>query len=442
MRALYSLLFYLILPFIFLRLCWRGIKAPGYLLRWNERLGCYHSAPVKNVVWVHAVSVGEAEAVFPLLKQFQKTSPQQNFLVTTTTPTGSARVQAVLGDTVSHVYLPYDTPGAIKRFFEHFQPKLAVIMETELWPNLFAACRIHSVPLFIINARLSAKSMISYKKVTALVRSTLADVNLIATQTGLDAQRFISIGAPIDKVRVMGNIKFDIPPMDALIIQGQSIKSRLFDGRYVWIIASTHKDEERFFLQIVPQLKQIAPEVLLVIVPRHPERFDEVKNLCRSFGLSVVMRTAHQQQISGFNRLQAITEDVYIADTLGELKMLYAAADLAFVGGSLVPAGGHNVLEPAAVGVPVIFGGYMENFTAIAEGLLEAEAAVQCQNTQALVAAFELIYRDAVYRQRLISNASNFVKQNQGTTEEIISLLQQALDAGVERIKTSEFGVH
>ena len=421
MLAVYSLLFRLFLPFIYLRLAWRGLKVPALWLRWGERLGYYRQAPVNDVIWVHAVSVGEAEAIFPLVKKMQERYPNQQFVVTTMTATGSARVLAVLGDSVIHVYLPYDTPGAVKRFFEHFRPKLALIMETELWPNLFAVCHSRHIPLIIINARLSPKSVPSYQRLAIFIRPILAHVNLIAAQTELDAQRFIQIGANPERVKIIGNIKFDIPPMESLIAQGRQLKRELFKHRYVWIVASTHKHEEQYFIEVFRELKSIAPDILLMLVPRHPERFTEVKNLCQNAGLSVVMRTALLQQA------RIVHEDVYLADTLGELKMLYAAADLAFVGGSLVPVGGHNVLEPAAVGVPVMFGGYMTHFTEIADGLLEAEAAVQCQDQQALLDAFRHLYSDQDFRQRLIANASIVVNKNRGSSEIVLGLLHEYL---------------
>ncbi|NOT84930.1 MAG: 3-deoxy-D-manno-octulosonic acid transferase [Methylococcaceae bacterium] len=416
MRLFYSLLFYGLLPFILLRLGWRGIKAPAYRLRWRERLGFYPQSPLKDVIWIHAVSVGEAEAVFPLLKQLQQAHPSQHFLVTTTTPTGSARVTAVMGDSVSHVYLPYDTFGAVRRFFTHFQPKVAIILETEIWPNLFAACGQRHIPLVIINACLSEKSARGYQKIPYLVQSTLANITLIAAQTEADAQRFLAIGATAKQIQVYGNIKFDSPPQDGAIAEGRQLRKQIFSERFVWIIASTHQEEEAYFLALYAQCKVIAPDLLLLIVPRHPERFHEVQQLCLKSALKVVMRTAATSCDSA--------TDVYIADTLGELKMLYAAADIAFVGGSLVPIGGHNVIEPAAVNVPIMFGPYMDNVRLIADGLLKANAAVQCADIPALLSSFKHLYVDAAYRQTLAQNAQHFVKQNQGAITRILALLQ------------------
>ncbi len=415
MRYLYSSLFYLVIPFILLRLLWRSIKAPAYRHRWRERFALYNKSYPQDVIWFHAVSVGESEALFPLVKQIQKQQPNLNILITTTTPTGSARVKAVMQDTVIHVYLPYDIPDAINRFMRCFKPKLAVIMETEIWPNLFMACGKRGIPLYIINARLSEKSARGYQKIPSLVGSALAQVSLVATQTEEDAKRFISIGANTDKVQVLGNIKFDIKVPQDTIGQGLQIKNDLFVSRFVWLIASTHKDEESIFLAVYQELKKKIPELLLVIVPRHPERFTEVRRLCEQQQLAVVLRTSKAK----------ISEktDVYLADTLGELKMLYASADVAFVGGSMVPSGGHNILEAAAVGVPVMFGPYMSNFKDIAQGVLVANAALQCQDKEDLIINLLILYNKSSYRITLAENAKAFVLQNQGATDKICKIL-------------------
>ena len=421
MRQLYTLIFSALTPLILLRLYWRGIKAPLYRQRWQERLGFYRTAPNQDLVWFHAVSVGEAEAAFPLIKLMQSQHPTQRFLVTTTTPTGSARVQAVLADSVEHVYLPYDLPVIVARFLRHFQPKIAVIMEKEVWPNLFAACAAEQIPLYVINARLSAKSAKAYKKIPALIKPALACIQQIATQTEDDQQRFIDIGASAQQVAVLGNIKFDLSIEQATIDAGLALKQNNFAGRFVWIIASTHQGEEEILLALYPALKAQIKNLLLVIAPRHPERFEAVKKLAEKQGLSVVMRSE--------NRLVDDGCDVYVADSIGELKMLYAAADLAFVGGSLVAVGGHNVLEPAAVGVPVLFGPQMFNFQEIAEQMLKAGAAVQCDDDLAIAKAVLHIHEELSFRQSLSSNAKRFVEQNQGATARVAALLAQSLGA-------------
>jgi len=412
----YTCVFYLIIPLILLRLLWRSIKAPAYRQRWRERLGFYDSASAQNDIWFHAVSVGEAEALFPLIKRIQSHYPTARLLVTCTTPTGSARIKAVLQDSVAHVYLPYDIPDAVKRFLRHNKPKLAVIMETEIWPNLYASCGKQQIPLYIINARLSEKSCRGYQKISALVSSALQHVTLIATQTQADAERFLSIGAKDNQVQTLGNIKFDVVIPQELIQQGQLLKQTLFKDRFVWLLASTHKDEEALFLQIYPELKQQLPNLVLIIVPRHPERFNDVEKLCQQFGLNVVKRSLNQPCQT--------TTDVYLADTMGELKMLYATADVAFVGGSMVPVGGHNILEAAAVGVPVMFGPAMNNFKEIAQGVLAKQAAMQCQNQAELVSVLLALSRQPELRQQLMARASEFLKDNQGAMDRIFTKLQ------------------
>jgi len=419
MRVFYSCLFYLLIPFILLRLLWRGIKAPDYRCRWRERFALYNKKFPQGVIWFHAVSVGEAEALFPLVRQIQKQHPDAKLLITTTTPTGSARVKAVMQDTVEHVYLPYDVPDAVNRFMQCFKPKLAIIMETEIWPNFFVYCGKNNTPLYIINARLSEKSCRGYQKIPSLVHPALAGVNLIATQTQDDSNRFIAIGANSDKVKILGNIKFDVEIPQSIIAQGLQIKADLFAGRFVWLIASTHKDEEAIFLDIYKEIKQKIPELLLVVVPRHPERFADVKKLCEQLQLGVVMRT------SG-NRVSTQT-DVYLVDTMGELKMLYAASDVAFVGGSMVPRGGHNILEAAAVGVPVMFGPYMHNFKEIARGVLSHNAAIQCQNKDEIIHAILALYEQPAYRETLAVKAKAFVRQNQGAIAKICEMLDLAI---------------
>ena len=292
MRVLYSSVFYLIIPFVLFRLHWRGFKTPHHRLRWNERFALYHQHYPQGVIWFHAVSVGEVEALFPLVKQMQALHPQSPILITTMTPTGSARVKAVLGESVAHVYIPYDLPDAVYRFLRCFQTKIAVMIETEIWPNLFTYCGKHNIPLYIVNARIAARSVANYQKLSALIHPALAQVDMVATQTEADAEHFIAIGGSKDKVKNLGNIKFDVEISQDIIDQGSQLKADLFKDRFVWLIASTHKDEEAIFLQLYQQLKAKIPELLLVIVPRHQQRFAEVKKICEA-ELTTVMRSSN-----------------------------------------------------------------------------------------------------------------------------------------------------
>jgi 3-deoxy-D-manno-octulosonic-acid transferase len=419
MRTVYSALFYLLIPIILLRLLWRSMKAPGYRRGWFERFAFYNDKTAQGVIWIHAVSLGEAEAVFPLVRQLQKQQPETPLLVTTMTPTGSARVKAVLKDTVSHVFLPYDIPCAVNRFMLHFKPKLAVIMETEIWPNLFAHCGKNKIPLYIVNARLSEKSVRGYRKIPALVRPALAQVRLIAAQSQLDADRFIEIGAARETVETLGNMKFDVEIPQEIVESGLELKEQLFGDRFVWLIASTHKDEEVIFLDIYKAIKQLIPELLLVIVPRHPERFKEVRELCEQHRLRTAIRTSG---LSCGN-----DTDVYLVDTMGELKMFYAAADAAFIGGSMVPSGGHNILEAAAVGVPVMFGPYMDNFKEIADGVLARQAAIQCSTKDDIVEAFIRLHSDLDYRCTLIEKSKAFLCDNRGAIAKIGAIVNECI---------------
>lgn len=419
MRVFYTLLFYLLVPVILLRLYWRGFKAPEYRKRWQQRLALYNKKYSSQVIWIHAVSVGEAEAVFPLVKRLQKQYPEDKFLVTTTTPTGSARVQAVLADTVSHVYLPYDLPCVVKRFLAVFKPKIAIFMEKEIWPNIYHQCAKNNIPLTIINARLSANSAKGYQKIPALVKPALNCVAWVATQTEEDRHRFIEIGATEQHTLTTGNLKFDLEANDSLVQQAQIVKQKIFKNRFVWLIASTHEGEENVFLELYPQLKLQIPELLLMIVPRHPERFELVKQMAEKQSLNYCMRSGGQPCSEEI--------DVYIADTMGELKLLYGTADICFVGGSMVPVGGHNILEPAAMNVPIMFGPYMVNFKQISQNILDLDAAVQCLDQQDIVDQVLKLYSDKQSRTEMASKAKRFVDSNQGATKKVAELISSII---------------
>lgn len=415
MRRFYSLLFYFITPFIVLRLWWRSLKNPAYRARWSERFGFYKQPYTQNVIWFHAVSVGESEALFPLIALIKQKHPALPLLITTTTPTGSARVKAVLGDSVAHVYLPYDLPSVVERFFNTFQPQRAVILETEIWPNLYHACAVKHIPLYLVNACLSEKSVRGYQKIPSLVIPTLQAVTKIATQTDSDKSNFIQIGACANRIENLGNIKFDVTVEDAVLQQGSVFKKQFFDQRFVFLAASTHEGEETLLLSSYKKLKQIIPNVILAIAPRHPERFEHVEMLAKNAQLNVVTRTSQQ--------LCDDSIDIFLIDTLGELKSFYASADVAFVGGSFVPIGGHNILEPAGVGVPILVGANIQNITSIVEKMLVAQAVIKCDSMTQLEMKIVELYFSPQLRSQLITNAKHVVAQNQGATERIYHLL-------------------
>ncbi len=414
MHILYSLLWYCLLPFLFIRLYWRGRLAPAYRQRWNERLAYrYGGEPLAGCVWFHAVSVGEFMAAAPLIDAVMTRHPDTPILITTTTPTGSARVQERFGDRVHHVYCPWELPGALRRFMRHFNPRLAVIMETELWPNLTRIAEQHNCRLLLANGRLSANSYRGYAKLRALVQPLLQRFDCLSVQTAGDAKHFLQLGADPQAVVVNGSIKFDLSLSDALRDDASALRHPLGE-RPVWIAASTHPEEEAKVLAAQQQLLTTHPDALLIWVPRHPERFDAVAQQVQSAHLSLARRSQRD----------AVTRDtcIYLADTMGELLLLYGVADVALVGGSLDAAlGGHNLLEPAAWEKPVLSGIHLKNFMAIAD-LLEAAGGLQkVESAQQLGVLLGRLLDDAATRQMLGEKAASVVAANRGALARLIT---------------------
>ena len=353
-RHLYTLLLHLALPLIALRLALRARKAPAYARRIKERFS-FALPPLKpGGIWVHAVSVGESIAAAPMIRALQARYPELPITVTCMTPTGSERIQALFGDSVQHCYLPYDLPWAAARFLDRVRPRLAVVMETELWPNHIHQCARRGIPVALANARLSERSARGYARFGKLTAPMLAELSLIAVQTQAEAQRFLDLGARPDCVEVTGSIKFDLK-IDAELLQRAAELRRQWQAeqRPVWIAASTHAGEDEIVLAAHRQLLETRPNALLILVPRHPERFNSVHELCLSDGLTTRRRATGEAVQAG--------DQVLLGDTMGELLFLYALADIAFVGGSLVANGGHNLLEPAALGKPVLSGPHLFN---------------------------------------------------------------------------------
>ncbi len=419
MRHFYSGLMYLLTPFLLIRLLMRARKAPAYLTRWGERFGFYGKQP-QGVIWFHAVSVGEAEAAFPLINQVADRFPNLDILVTTTTPTGSARVKAFLGRRVSHVYLPYDTPGAMRRFYRCFKPIVGVILETEIWPNMLYQATRHGTPTLIINARLSERSATGYSRLGAFMQQTLSAVTHVFAQTDNSAQRFIALGLDASKISVLGNIKFDMPYPAYLKEQAEVIRRDWFQQRPSWIAASTHEGEDEEVLAAFALVKKKFPSVLLVLVPRHPERFNEVAKLCSKQGFTVTRRTEQ--------RTALVSSDIFLLDTIGELKLYYGTVDAAFVGGSFVPTGGHNMLEPAALAVPILFGPHVHNFAEISERLIALHAAVQVNDAGELAAQLIELLGHAEKRDQMGAAACCFVEQNQGAVQKISDEIASVID--------------
>lgn len=417
MRIIYTILLYLFAPVVLLRLAWRGLRAPAYLRRWPERFGFIEPPLGAQVIWLHAVSVGEVQAAQPLIRALLERFPNHSLLITTVTPTGSARVQALFGGEVAHVYAPYDLPGAVTRFFERVRPCLAIVMETELWPNLFTACRRRSVPLLLVNARLSGKSVRGYRRVRSLVGQTLAAVTRIAAQGEADAQRFVSLGADSARVVVTGNLKFEQRIAPSLLERAAVLRREWGTDRPVWIAASTHEGEDELVLDVFRQLRRQFGDLLLVLVPRHPERFEPVAELCRQRGYATVLRSTREPCTAG--------TQVFIGDSMGELPLFYAAADVAFVGGSLVHHGGHNLLEPAALGIPVVTGPHVFNFTEICNLLLAAGA---CRRVDS-VAGLERVVRewlaDANARHQAGEQGRRVVERNRGALAAVLAMVDR-----------------
>ncbi len=427
MRRLYTTALYLLLPIVLGRLAWRGLRNRGYWYRWGERFGFFPAPKLRDPIWVHAVSVGETLAAAPLIRELLVRYPERSLVITTTTPTGSERVRALFGEQfvgqpggrVFHVYFPYDLPGAVRRFLDKTRPGLALVMETELWPNLFYCCARREIPVVIANARLSPRSARGYAKLGGLVRDTLDDISLIAAQGEGDAERFRGLGAPADKVTVMGNLKFDLHLPGDLEDRAEVLRRQLGTNRAVWVAASTHEGEDEQVLDAFARLRERRPDTLLLLVPRHPERFARVASLARRRGYDVVLRSEGRPCDAG--------TAVFIGDTLGELMLFYAAADVAFVGGSLVPTGGHNMLEPAALGVPVVFGPHLFNFADISRALLEMGGARQVEDSGELAEVVAELLDDPARRAEMGEAGRRLVAANRGALERLLGLLQPYL---------------
>lgn len=419
MRLLYSALLYLISPLFFLRLAYRGLRAPEYRRRWGQRLGFFPARVAVPCLWVHTVSVGEFQGALPLIRLLREQHPDLPLVVTTITPTGLARADAALGKQAHIGHLPYDLPDAVARFLDRVQPAVAVIVETELWPNLFAACQRRAIPLLVVNARLSEKSLAGYRRVLPLAQQTLRSATAIAARGDVDAQRFAALGADPSRLHVTGNIKYDQAVPETARQQGASLRAQWGSERLVWIAASTHEGEESVALQAHGLLRQRFPGCVLILVPRHPERFDRVAQLVASQGWAWTRRSTGQA-------VEAKTE-VYVADTMGEMFLLYAASDVAFVGGSLVPVGGHNMLEPAALGLPALTGPHVFNFTEVKNLLEAAGALLQVENVPQLADGVAAWFASPAARQQAGKAGLDCVEQNRGAVARVAALVSRAL---------------
>lgn len=414
------MLLYLAVPVIAVRLWLRSRKAPAYAKRIGERFALSLPQFQQGGIWLHAVSVGESIAAAPVIKALQQQYPDLPITVTCMTPTGSERIQSMFGDSVQHCYLPYDLPLASKRFFKRLRPRLAIVMETELWPNHINQCTRLNIPVVLANGRLSARSARGYGRFPKLVAPMLKQISAFAVQSAIEAQRFIDLGARPETVAVTGSIKYDLRVADEVPKQAQALREQWqATQRPLWIAASTHEGEDGLVLAAHQQLLKQFPEALLILVPRHPERFETVYALCLEQGMRVQRRST-QAMVSAAHQ-------VLLGDTMGELLLLYALADVALVGGSLIEHGGHNMLEPVALAKPTLTGPHYFNFLEIAEQLLEAGGLQEVADTSELVQAVVQLWSNGE-QVRIMCNAGQQVLQrNQGALQRLLDIIQAQL---------------
>ena len=407
MRTLYTVLLRLALPLILARLWLRGRREPGYRDSVGERFGVYRCEKPEKLVWVHAVSVGEARAAAPLVRGLTALLPDHRVLVTCTTAAGRDTLKQVYGDSILAAYLPYDYPEAVQAFLAHFQPRLGVLMETEVWPNLLAACAAKGVPVVLANARLSEKSARGYLRVRSLAEPAFASLALACAQSEADAARLRSVGAR--RVELTGNLKFDVGPEPEQLAAGRAWRAAL--GRPVLLLASTREKEETLLLNHVPREEK----VLVVVVPRHPQRFDEVASLAQS-------RRSREAT-------PAPTHQVHLGDTMGEMPFYYAACDVALIGGSFMPLGGQNLIEALAAGAPVVVGPHMFNFAEATRLALEAGAALQEPDAASAVKRALALLHDGRERRHMSEAGRKLCQRHRGATERHLGLIAAAMGA-------------
>jgi len=416
-RTFYSILLYLVLPFVPLKLLLRGMKQPAYRLHWRERFGFYPLPRSKPVIWLHCVSVGETRAAAPLIHALLNQYPHHQILLTHTTPTGRATSEQLFGDKVQRVYLPYDLPFAVMRFLRHFKPVVGVLMETELWFNLIAGCKRLNIPLLLVNARLSEKSAQGYAKLGHLVSTGLQNLSAIAAQTAQDAARLTQLGA--NNVQVVGNLKFDVIPPHDVLQQGRQMRSLWGASRPVFLAASTREGEEAIIIEAITAAK--IPNLLTVIVPRHPQRFNEVETLMQQRGLRYQKRSALKQTVE--NEIQWV-----LGDSMGELFTYYASADICLVGGSLLPFGGQNLIEAMRVGKPVLIGEHTFNFKEVSALAVAQCAAWRVADAQALTVAVQTLLAAPHKQVEMGAKGLALCEASQGATQATLNIISQYID--------------
>jgi len=413
---LYSLVIYLATPLILLRLLWRARKQPEYLQNLGERWGFYRNPAPAKVIWVHAVSVGETRAAQPLIEALQAAWPDRRILLTGMTPTGRAAGHEVYGAQVIQAYLPYDYPGAVDRFFRHFSPDFGVLMETEIWPNLLAGAKAQGIPVILANARLSERSARGYGKLPALALPAFGALRAVAAQTPGDAARIGMLGA--SHVSVCGNLKFDVTPAPEKIALGRLWREAV-GQRPVWLAASTREGEEE--LVVAAWRKLAVPGALLVLVPRHPQRFGAVAELLAREGVDFFRRS---------DGLPERETQVWLGDSMGEMAAYYTLADIAFIGGSLLPLGGQNLIEAAACGCPAVVGPHTFNFLQATADAIAAGAALRVDDADGLAAAISRALDDADELREMRAAALRFAAAHRGATARTVALIRAAITTG------------
>ena len=418
LRLFYALGLWLLLPLIFVHLLKRAFRQPEYLQHIGERFGFYPARPDRPVIWLHTVSVGETRAAASLVLRLRDSYPGHDLLLTHTTPTGRAASEQLFGDDVMRAYLPYDYSFAVRRFLKHFRPAIGILMETEVWFNLIRQCRTADVALLLLNARLSEKSATGYARFPNLTRASLQGLSGIAAQTEADAERLKQLGARA--VSVMGNLKFDIEPPSAQLRLGAQLRDQFGTGRKVFLCASTRDGEETLLLDALAYCK--VPGLLTVIVPRHPQRFDEIAALLEKRGLPFLRRSE--------NRPVANSIPFVLGDSMGEMFAYYTACDLAFIGGSLLPYGGQNLIEACAAGKPVLVGRHTYNFAQASAEAVQRGAAVRLASVDELPVQLDRLLTDSRSMQAMSRAGLDFVAAHRGATEVALGIIKKYLPAG------------
>ncbi len=411
-RSIYTSLLYAVLPRALLHLWWRARRQPAYLEHVAERFGCYDLRVEQPLIWVHAVSVGETRAAEPLIQALQSQYPRHRILLTHMTPTGRETGATLFGESVQSCYLPYDFPFAVERFLEHFKPACGILLETEIWPNLIHACRARRLPIYLVNARLSEKSLCLYMRFRALAAACLNELSGIAAQSRADAERLQALGAA--SVAVTGNLKFDITPDAALVAQGEAWRAQWGRGRPVLLCASTREGEETLLLQALREID--IPGLLTLIVPRHPQRFDEVAAQIERAGIPYQRRSA--------NEPIAPQSRIVLGDSMGEMFAYYAASDVAIIGGSLLPFGAQNLIEACAAGRPVIVGPHAYNFAEAAQLAIDAGAAIRVADAGAAIAAARRLLQDPARVLQMGEAGLAVTRDHRGATARVIEMIE------------------